>query len=197
MNDLQLWQDLIDGKKAALEKIYQEQVRALLKYGNKFSRDSQLIEDSVQDLFVELWRKRANLGPTDNIRRYLLVALRRKIIRQIERSRKRFSEGEPTENHFGAEMSIDEEIIGAEVSAAQSVQLKRAFETLSKRQQEALYLKYYADLDYKDIGEVMDINYQSVRNLVFKALQTLRKSMVLLWWVLHLLASNYPGAGFG
>ena len=35
-------------------------------------------------------------------------------------------------------------------------------------------------MDYKEIGEAMDINYQSVRNLVFNALKALRKGM-LVW----------------
>ena len=68
-----------------------------------------------------------------------------------------------------------------EISEEQSAKLKVAFEHLSKRQKEAVYLKYYSGLDYEDIGEVMDINYQSTRNLIFNALKSLRKQMLLLF----------------
>lgn len=184
MNDLALWQQLKEGEKKALERIYQQEVRALLNYGKKFSKDAQLVEDSVQDLFIELWRNRSTLGKTDSIRRYLFVSLRRKIIRQIERTKKRVSEGELVDSHFEAVISIEEQIIGSEVSTAQSTKLKQAFETLSKRQQEAVYLKYYAGMDYEDIGEILEINYQSVRNLVSNALKALRKTMMIVIFVL-------------
>ena len=184
MNDQALWQQLKDGKKEALEKIYRQEVKALLLYGKKFSNDEQLIEDSIQDLFIELWNNRATLGATNAIRPYLLISLRRKIIRNISQTKKRFSENEPEEYQFKMEFAIEDLIIQKELSSEQSTKLKASITTLSKRQQEALYLKYYSEMDYKDIAEIMDINYQSVRNLIFNALKLLKDQM--LFWLLVL-----------
>ncbi|MCP3932094.1 MAG: sigma-70 family RNA polymerase sigma factor [Bacteroidetes bacterium] len=176
MNDLQLWQNLKKGDKKALDRIYSDHITALLKYGNKFSSNEQFVEDCMQELFIELWKKRENLGDTDSIRRYLFVSIRRKVIRQLKRKREVNVEVE--EQYFHAEISIDEELIGKEITSEQSEKLKSALDKLSKRQQEAIYLKYYSGLNYKDIGEVMNINYQSVRNLVFNALKALKKYML-------------------
>ena len=180
MNDIALWQELKNGKKAALEKIYRSHIQALLKYGNKFSSDGQLVEDSVQDLFIELWKNKSKLGDTDSIRRYLLVSLRRKIIRKISSNKKHFSENEPLEHHFKAEFAIEDHIIERELSSEQATKLKASMTNLSQRQQEALYLKYFQGMDYRDIAEVMDINYQSVRNLIFNALKKLREHLLFL-----------------
>ena len=184
MNDLDRWQELKNGNPKALEEIYSGEVTHLLRYGNKFSNDAQLVEDCIHDLFIELWKNREGLSATDSIRRYLLVAIRRKIIRRIEQQKKRLSNEEPQEYHFEAEISVDMEIIQEETNAAQLKELKSALEGLSSRQKEVIYLKYFTGMDYEAIGAIMDINYQSVRNLVSKALKSLKEHMMLFWIII-------------
>ena len=45
---------------------------------------------------------------------------------------------------------------------------------LSPRQREALTLYYIEEKKYEDICEIMDMNYQSVRNLMHRGLTKLR-----------------------
>ncbi|MEM1123105.1 MAG: sigma-70 family RNA polymerase sigma factor, partial [Bacteroidota bacterium] len=136
------------------------------------------IEDCIQDLFVELWKNREGLSPTDSIQRYLLVALRRKVIRQLQQFYKRSTDSEPTELDFEAELAIDEAIMQTEMASERTTQVKVALEKLSKRQKEAVYLKYISGMDYEDISEIMDLNYQSVRNLVSAALKKMKGILV-------------------
>jgi RNA polymerase sigma factor (sigma-70 family) len=185
MSDKILWQSLKAGNQKALEEIYRAHAVPLLKYGQRFSQDGQLVEDSLQDLFVELWKNRAGLGENDAIRKYLFVALRRKIIRNLNPI-KRVATEEPEERFFQADFAIDEKIMEQESQVEQKEKLEQALAQLSERQQEVLYLKFFADMDYPEICEVMDINYQSVRNLAFRALQALREgmSLILLFFLL-------------
>jgi len=180
MSDILLWKQLKEGNKSALERIYSTYISSLLKYGRKFSRNDQVIEDCIQDLFIELWKNRAGLGMTDSIQRYLLVALRRKVIRQLDKSKKWVSDTEPTELDFEAEIAVDQKLIEMEISSERAQQVKAAMENLSKRQKEVIYLKYVSGLDYEDIGEIMGLNYQSVRNLVSNALKKLKGTLLPL-----------------
>lgn len=178
MSDILLWKELKDGNKSALERIYSTYISSLLKYGRKFSRNDSVIEDCIQDLFIELWKNREGLGMTDSIQRYLLVALRRKVIRQLDKSKKWVSDTEPTELDFEVEIAVDQKLIALELSAERAAQVKAAMENLSKRQKEVIYLKYVSGLDYEDIGEIMGLNYQSVRNLVSNALKKLKGTLL-------------------
>lgn len=173
-----LWQELKTGKKMALERIYAEHAPVLLKYGRRFTADGQLVEDCIQDLFIELWKNREGLGTTDSIRKYLLVSLRRKVIRSMSSSK--YSSQEPEETAFEAVFTIEDTLIGEEMDAERRQKLQQALGGLTKRQQEILYLKYYEDLDYHAIGEVMELSYQSARNLAFRALEALRDVLVFL-----------------
>lgn len=184
MSDIELWKLLKEGDKAALEKIYLDHISLLIRYGRKFVANDQFVEDCVQDLFVELWKNRQGLSDTDSIKRYLMVAIRRKVIKQISKVQKTESSTPAEEYEFEAELAIEDQLIDLEISQEQSEKLKIAFEKLSKRQKEVVYLKYYSGLDYEDISEVMDINYQSIRNLVFNALKSLRKHMLMLFALL-------------
>lgn len=179
MNDLALWKKLKDGDQAALEKIYREQAVTLLRYGKKISKNEQLVEDAIQDLFIELWKNRQTIGETDSIKRYLLTALRRKVIRMLKKQSKRNDQIEMEDLPFMATIAIDEQIMAKELSEERSEQLKIAMEQLSKRQKEGIYLKYFMEMDYEDIGEIMGISYQSTRNLVFNALKSLKSKMTI------------------
>ena len=51
---------------------------------------------------------------------------------------------------------------------------------LPKRQKEAIYLKYYSGLKATEIAEIMDINYQSVVNILHKAIKNLKEEVSIL-----------------
>lgn len=185
-----LWQRLRAGDKAALEAIYREQVAALLQYGLRLAADSSLVEDAVHDLFITLWQNRAGLGATDSVRRYLLVALRRLLIKRLRERQKYQSDEAVDQQPFTAELAIDEIIAATELSAEQSRRLQAALQSLSSRQREAIFLRYYEDQPYEAICEIMDISYQSARNLVAGGIRNLRAVMGLLllltcWYIIR------------
>lgn len=178
--DPEIWTSLKAGQQSALESIYNTHIDYLLQYGTRFTKDELLVEDCVHDLFIDLWKNRNGLGMTNSIRAYLLVALRRSIIKKVQKKLKHESGKTPDEYDFKAEIAIDEMIIAAELSKEQLQQLQNAMDNLSKRQREVLYLKYYQEIPYDEICEIMEISYQSVRNLVANSIRTLRSLMELL-----------------
>lgn len=186
MNEAELWRKLKAGDKDALESIYRTHIQNLLEYGYRFTSDQSLVEDCLHDLFIELWINRDGLSQTNSIRPYLLVSLRRKIIRKVQKTKKQMSEQTADEVDFEVELAIDEVLMEQETSEEQRTKLKNAFSKLSKRQKEALYLKFYQNLDYQAICNTMNISYQSARNLVFKGIQSLKEQVLitLLIWLL-------------
>lgn len=186
MSDKILWQQLIEGNKNAFESIYRDNFSFLYNYGKKISKDTATVEDCIHDLFVDIWNRRGKLGETTSIRPYLLVSLRRKIIKTVATISKSTNDNEPTEYHFDTQLAIEDSIIEAEISEEKAKQLKAGMSMLSARQKEVLYLKYEANLDYKSIANTMNINYQSARNLGSQALKILAQK--IKFWILIFLA---------
>lgn len=179
MEEKKLWNKLRSGDAKALETIYLTYFDELYRYGRNYTADLNTLEDCLQEMFVDLWNRRERLSETDAIKPYLLVTLKRRIFQAIKKSRKT-SQLETNEIQFDAELAIDQIIINKELHTEQSEALKKAYEHLSARQKEILYLKYYSDLAYDEISEIMDLNYQSARNLVSRALQKLSKHLLMI-----------------
>ena len=68
--------------KKAFSEIYMSNVDLLLHYGLKFTHSKELVFDAIHDLFLTLIRTKQNIGETDNIRLYLVKALRRQILNE-------------------------------------------------------------------------------------------------------------------
>jgi RNA polymerase sigma factor (sigma-70 family) len=178
MDDLKLWKQLKNGEHKALKEIYEQNISNLEHYAFKFSTDAALIEDTIHDIFVQIWQKRETLSDTDSIIRYLCVTLRRELIRRINKAQQTIG-FENTENkELDFSLSIEDAIIHGETTETNQTRLMQAMETLSNRQREAIYLRYYECMEYEEICSIMDINYQSVRNLISKGLIELRNHFI-------------------
>jgi RNA polymerase sigma factor (sigma-70 family) len=175
-SDYQLWQAFRKGSQPAFDLIFERHVRLLYHYGRKFTPDTTLVEDCVQDLFVELWERRAALGDTDSIRFYLYKSLRRRIVRALTAAQ-RFDPADPADDGgtFGVHLSPEHTLIAAQLDAEQQHVLSTALAQLPKRQQEAVLLKYFDNLSNQQIAQVMDISVDSVYKLVCGALGSLKK----------------------
>ncbi|MGV3558545.1 RNA polymerase sigma factor [Larkinella arboricola] len=173
--DSDLWEEVRMGDEPAFEELIRRFYRPLYHYGLKFTRDIDLLKDGIQDLFVELWTYRRNITQTEYVRVYLFKSLRRK----LHKSALRNGLAEPLEEDFSDDFfyaeSFEDELIRTELSTYQRSRLEALLKTLTDRQQEAIHLKFFAALPNEKIAEVMGLNYQSVGNLLHRAVNKLRE----------------------
>jgi RNA polymerase sigma factor (sigma-70 family) len=169
------WSRFKNGDRKALEAIYRAHVKSLINYGLKITPDLDLVKDNIQDLFIELWKNRQNLADASEPKFYLFRALRNKLSKAL--SQQSFvSEGEMqlSSDHLITGY-IELEIVEKEQELYTRHNLLQLLEKLPKRQQEAIYLRFYHNFSYELIASIMSMNYQSVLNLMQRALKTLRK----------------------
>ena len=166
------WQQFCAGDKNAFGEITEASYVALYHYGTRFTADRDLIKDCLQDLFLELWEKRASLAYIGAIKPYLFQSLRNNLVRRV-RKQSFFSDLQDTEPLD--DISPESDWIINETDALTASRMKRAIDSLPKRQKEALYLKYYENLSYEEIANVMGLNRQAVANYLQYGLQKLRE----------------------
>jgi RNA polymerase sigma-70 factor (ECF subfamily) len=75
------------------------------------------------------------------------------------------------------EAPVESAIIDKEIADSQINILRKAIAVLSKRQQEAIQLRFYQGLSNDQIAELMEMNYQSVSNLLYTALCRIKKNL--------------------
>jgi RNA polymerase sigma factor (sigma-70 family) len=178
LSDAVVWDKFKEGNEAALSEIYHTHIDSLYNYGIKFNNNGDLVKDCIQELFFELINHRSNLGSTNNIKFYLLKSLRRKIARNSgENKYLRFEGNGDVEEGANPVPSAENLLIDEETNFEMEGKVKVLLQKLSKRQKEAIYLKFYQELGYDEISDVMSISYQSVRTIIFKAIKTLRQEV--------------------
>lgn len=172
-----LWEAFKEGDKSAFEEIYREHTPRLLNYGSKISRNQSLVEDSIQDLFVELWKSRKNLSSTSSIKFYLFKALRFKIYRNQEESQ--LNTAEPLEDYLYMFKSSSQEdaFIEMEVQSEQMKHLRETLDKLPARQREAINLRYFHNFSNEEIATIMGINYQSACKFIYAGLGNLKENL--------------------
>ncbi|MFC5412476.1 RNA polymerase sigma factor [Larkinella bovis] len=172
-----LWQAFREGDQAAFQQIYRLYARDLLNYGHRVTQDVPLIEDSIHDLFIELWQSRTNLSETDSIKFYLFRSLRNKITKVRQRDLFFQASDIETVSMPTDDFIIEGKLIEKEETEHVHRQLRKSYVLLTPRQQEALNLRFYQHFDNEEIARIMGVNYQSACRFIYSALKTLRESV--------------------
>ena len=160
-----------------LGDIFEKQFRDLYFYGIKLVPISELVKDTIQDLFTELCDQEQRPREIQNIEAYLFVSLRRELLRRVEKLRKNNSiEETPIESFVFSEEDF---LVDKESGAAVSQQLIKCLDELTDRQREVILLRFKHEMEFAEISKVLDMNVQSVRNLLFRALEKIRKKITL------------------
>ena len=157
---------------------YRRYVNRLFNYGMHSCKDRDLVKDCLQELFARLWAKRETLGVAGSVNFYLFKSFRRLLIRRLIANRK-FSlpfQGEPS-SVFEFIPSCEDSIIENEVKSQRMEMLKASMNALTKRQREAIFLKFFNELSYHEVASIMDLRVDSVYNLLSKAIDVLRTKL--------------------
>ncbi|MCU0443280.1 MAG: sigma-70 family RNA polymerase sigma factor [Microscillaceae bacterium] len=172
-----IWQAFKTGDEEAFNYIFNQYARFLFNYGDKIAQNEGLVEDCIQELFIELWEKKAKLGEVQSIKYYLLKSLQRKILRKLNKNRKMLT-NEDSDLLFNDDLidfPYENHLIQSQTNLEQQEKLQKALALLSDRQRQVLFLKYYDQLDYEEIARVMSMNVKAIYDLIYQAIKSLKK----------------------
>ena len=161
------------GNMAAFSQLYNLHINVLFNYGLKLTIDKELLKDCIHDIFVKLYTKKDELGTIDNLRSYLFISLKNKLCDELRR-RMYMSDTAVEEVSISTPTDVEDDYMEEEQRKNEFSLVRRMLDQLSPRQREALTLYYIEEKKYEDICEIMNMNYQSVRNLMHRGLTKLR-----------------------
>ena len=161
------------GNMAAFSQLYNLHINVLFNYGLKLTIDKELLKDCIHDIFVKLYTKKDELGTIDNLRSYLFISLKNKLCDEL-RIRMYMSDTAVEEVSISTPTDVEDDYMEEEQRKNEFSLVRRLLDQLSPRQREALTLYYIEEKKYEDICEIMNMNYQSVRNLMHRGLTKLR-----------------------
>ncbi len=171
--DNEIWESFKAGDRSALSYVYFQYFHSMFQYGIRFKDDPDFIKDCIQDVFFKLIQAGEKLSSTENIKFYLFRALKNTIYKEIDKS-KRAGIVEFTSLKFDSPFTLEEELTEKENVSIKETALLKALSELTERQREIIYLRYECGMDYGQICEIMQLNSDSARKLVYRAIKSLR-----------------------
>lgn len=178
IDEVAIWDQFRSGDQKAFTELYQHFVQPLYSYSMGVTSDKELIKDCLHDLFVELWRNHASIGPTTSVKYYLMASIKRKLVRHLETQMKNHVHHTNYMLDFSeADYSQEAILIKYEDEIRTNKQLSNCLDMLSKRQREAISLRFFQNMDTDQISDSMKINPQSVYNLIFGALRVMKDGL--------------------
>ncbi|PWB25468.1 RNA polymerase sigma factor [Flavobacterium sp. HTF] len=190
-DDNALWVSLKEGDEKSFSILFERYYSDLVSYGNSLSPFEEKVQDCVQDVFTDIWVYRNSLQSSVVVKAYLLSSVRKRIARLNERDHI-FRKAASTDSvAFLLKFSVEHDLIDDDYVTKEKVShLNKLLNDLPERQKEALYLRYHQGLTVEQIAEMLDVNYQSASNLLYRGLLTLRKEWKGAFSLIAVLSSG-------
>lgn len=180
---LDLWQQSKAGDSVAFCRLADKLYRTLFNYATSFTSDREYIKDAIQELLIHIWEKRQTIN-IQFVTIYFLKSLRNQLLQEFRRNKHPFL-GIDEIDEITDYQTIETEIEENETYSESQRRVRLAINELPKRQKEAIFLKFYEGLENEQIADLMQVNRQSVANLLFKAITTLKSQIPFLsHWIL-------------
>ena len=173
MDDRELLDRLRRGDRTAFDTIFRAHYAPLVRLVEALLRERATAEEVVQDVLLELWRRRETLAVEDSLRAYLYRAGRNRALNALRHERvQRRSEpqlaGESSRPATAHAQLVEEEIAAAAAGAlaALPAEVRETFE-----------LSRAHGLRYAEIASTLGVSVKTVEARMGRALRALRERL--------------------
>jgi len=173
MDERELLDRLRRGDNAAYEAIFRQWYAPLVATTAALLRDRGPAEEIIQDVMLELWRRRESLVLEQSLRAYLFQAARNRALNHLRRLRVE-TRGEGT---IAAGMPTPEQADSEARENELSVAIQAAVAGLPDRCREVFELSRVHGLKYSEIATSLGISVKTVESQMGKALRVMREKL--------------------
>ena len=181
---------IAQGKEEAIRLFYLEHYNQFINYGRTITQDRHAVEDAIQLLLIWIVENPRKARRLDRPDVYFYRSLRNNLIKEQmasredlqEKLRERLSEMMITQ-------SAEKKWVQNEEEQEILTKLQGEIGNLPDYLQQTLYLRYFSDMAYDDIGEILHIKPNVARIYIHRAIERLRTSLkdVKIWWGMALM----------
>jgi RNA polymerase sigma factor (sigma-70 family) len=172
--DAELWRRAVEGEPEAFGVLFERHARPVYNYLFRRTADWSLAEDLTSVVFLEAWRRRADVRLEHDLALPWLLGVATNVLRNRRRSQWRYRaalERVPRERvedfATDADSRLDDERLMRGVL--------RSLSKLPKREQDVIALCVWADLSYEEASVALDIPVGTVRSRLSRARARLRE----------------------
>jgi len=161
-----LWNQFVGGNMHSFRCIYTKYYQKLFTFGLKYLTSDEA-EDTIQNLFLYILQHRKSLSKVKNVNAYLFISFRNQIIKLRK-----------TKNLVYIDIDLETIINVDSTSIKETIihELLTFLTILSPRENEIIHLKYFQKYKNKEIANSLNIECQTVRNILYNAIKKLKQA---------------------
>jgi RNA polymerase sigma-70 factor (ECF subfamily) len=173
VDEHELLERLRQGDEEAFDVVFRANYPPLVGMAEGMLRSRAIAEEVVQDIMLELWRRREALPIEESLRAYLFRATRNRALNHLRHGRvERLSEPHVA-GASAAPATAPATLVEEEIDVA----LREAVAALPERCREVFELSRVHGLRYSEIAAALGISVKTVEAQMGKALRTLRERL--------------------
>lgn len=171
LGDEELAALLAGGNNQAFEALYRRYAAPLYQFAYRKLPVPHLVDDLLQEVFTNLYRKRLTLPEVGNIKAYLYSALRYRVLNELRNSLLHLQHHQqiPTDGTTEAPNTYDLQLL--------EKRFNETLEQLTERSREIFLLSRRDQLSYKEIADRLGISVKAVEKHMSKSLQVMRHEL--------------------
>ena len=164
-----------NGSRKAFKEVFYAYHPRLCRFAAKYVSSHTVARDVVQDVFLKLWKQRADWELQGSLKAYLYQAVRNQSLNWVrdEKTKREARAAMALEKPTCEKRTAEDQAHFAELSEA----IDDAIAELPERRREAFVLHRRHDLTYREVAEVMNITPKTVENQIGRALKFLRNEL--------------------
>jgi len=166
-------QHLKAGDEKAIDWLFREYYASMCRSAYRILPDEHLIEDLVQDVFYEIWKKRKTLKINTSIAAYLRTATRNKTLNYIRDQKIDFRNAPPKEELKSKSTPTVQKLMAKDLQQ----EIDAAIDSLPERCRLIFVLSRFEEMSYQEIADQLEISIKTVEHQIGKALRSLREAL--------------------
>ncbi|HEY2459762.1 MAG TPA: sigma-70 family RNA polymerase sigma factor [Candidatus Acidoferrum sp.] len=189
-SDVQLMMDVKAGDEQSFALLLQRYRSPLVNFLYRMIRNREQAEDLAQEVFLRVYRARKDYVPSAKFTTWLFriaTNLALNSVRDTRHQRMEISLDAPVtvDAEDGDERPLDvadkhPDIEQHLVQEVQNKMIRHAIDKLPEKQRAAVLLHKYQELDYGEIGKILECSESALKSLLFRAYETLRVELAPL-----------------
>ncbi|MET4093432.1 RNA polymerase sigma-70 factor (ECF subfamily) [Arthrobacter sp. UYCu712] len=160
-----LLEQVAQGDQAAFAEFYQLTSRRVFGMARRVLIDTELSEDTTQEVFLQVWQNAAKFNPDAGTPLAWLMTISHR--RAVDKVRSSQSSTDREAKYGASSQEIDHDSVSDEVgSRLEAEAVVRCLETLTDTQQESVRLAYYGGLTYREVAERLNAAVPTIKSRI-------------------------------
>jgi RNA polymerase sigma-70 factor (family 1) len=171
----ELFSRIATGEEAAFEALFNQYYERLYSVALQYCKVEATSEDIVQQVFLTVWEKRAELPAIKIPEAWLFILARNRVLNTLQAGTVRERYQRYAKELFSAEEGSPEELL---ISRQRRALLDKSMDMLTDKQRQMYKLHREQGMTYEEIAVATGLGYATVKEHIAKALRKIREFLL-------------------